>query len=120
MPDLPAYPENWYAAGALYSTVDDLRAFSDTLFGFKLIKRDTLDLMTKPGLDGYGYGLWAYDAEIDGKKFRVVKRPGQIMGAQAQLYHFLDLGITIVILSNTGTTNLDEFVKEIGDRVVRH
>ncbi len=118
VPDLPAYPENWYAAGALYSTVDDLRLFSDALFGLKLIKRESLALMTKPGLDGYGYGLWAYDVEVDGKKFRVVKRPGQIMGAQSQLYHFLDQDITIVILSNTGTTDLDEFVKQIGARIV--
>jgi D-alanyl-D-alanine carboxypeptidase len=119
VPDLPVYPENWYAAGSLYSTVDDLRLFSDALFGLALIKRDTLALMTKPGLDGYGYGIWAYDAEVDGKKFRVVKRPGQIMGAQAQLYRFLDLDITIIILSNTGTTDLDDFVKVIGERMVR-
>jgi D-alanyl-D-alanine carboxypeptidase len=119
VPDLPAYPENWYAAGAMYSTVDDLRLFSDALFGLKLIRRETVELLTTPGLDGYGYGLWAHDVEVDGKKFRVVKRPGRIMGAQAQLYHFLDQDITIVILSNTGTTNLDEFVQEIGARVVR-
>jgi CubicO group peptidase (beta-lactamase class C family) len=119
VPDLPVYPENWYAAGALYSTVDDVRLFADALFGLKLIKRDTLEQMIKPGLDGYGYGLWAYDAEVGGKKFRVVKRPGQIMGAQAQLYHFLDQDITVVILSNTGTTDLDDFVKVIGERMVR-
>ena len=55
---------------------------------------------------------------LHGKKFRVVKRPGQIMGAQAQLYHFLDQDITVVILSNTGTTDLDDFVKVIGERMV--
>jgi D-alanyl-D-alanine carboxypeptidase len=27
--DLPVYPENWYAAGGMYSTVDDLLIFSD-------------------------------------------------------------------------------------------
>jgi len=119
VPDLPVYPENWYAAGALYSTVDDVRLFADALFGLKLIKRDSLEQMIKPGLDGYGYGIWAYDAEIGGRKFRVVKRPGQIMGAQCQLYHFLDQDITVVILSNTGTTDLDDFVKVIGERMVR-
>jgi D-alanyl-D-alanine carboxypeptidase len=118
VPDFPVYPENWYAAGAMYSTVDDLRRFADALFGMKLVSRESLALMTKPGLDDYGYGLWAYETEIQGKKFRVVKRPGQIMGAQTQLYHFMDLDITIVILSNAGTTDLDEFVKEIGLRVV--
>jgi D-alanyl-D-alanine carboxypeptidase len=88
------------------------------VFGGKLLKKETLALMTKPGLDDYGYGLWSYEAKVNGKKHRVVKRPGRIMGAQAQLYHFLDDGVTIIILSNTGTTDLDEFVAEIGKKVV--
>lgn len=116
--DLPVYPENWYAAGGMYSTAADVLAFSNALFGGKLLKEETLALMIKPGLDDYGYGLWSYETTIDGRKHRVVKRPGQIMGAQSQLYHFLDDGVTIVILSNTGTTDLDEFVAEIGKRVV--
>lgn len=116
--DLPVYPENWYAAGALYSTAEDVLTFSNALFGGRLLKKETLALMTKPGLDDYGYGLWSYETKINGRKHRVVKRPGQIMGAQSQLYHFLDDGVTIIILSNTGTTNLDEFVAEIGKRVV--
>lgn len=116
--DLPVYPENWYAAGALYSTAEDVLTFSNALFGGRLLKKETLALLVKPGLDDYGYGLWAYDTKINGKKHRVVKRPGQIMGAQSQLYHFLDEDVTIIILSNTGTTDLDEFVAEIGKRVV--
>jgi D-alanyl-D-alanine carboxypeptidase len=88
--DLPVYPENWYAAGAMYSTVEDVLAFSNALFGStKLLKKKTLALMVTPGLDDYGYGVWSYETKIDGKKHRVVKRPGQIMGAQSQLYHFL-------------------------------
>lgn len=74
--------------------------------------------MIKPGLDDYGYGVWAYRTTINGRKHRVVKRPGQIMGAQSQLYHLPDDGVTVIILSNTGTTDLDEFVAEIGRKVV--
>lgn len=116
--DLPAYPENWYAAGAMYSTVQDVLAFSNALFGMKLLKKETLALMVTPGLDDYGYGLWAYETKVGDRKHRVVKRPGQIMGAQTQLYHFLDEDVTVIILSNTGTTDLDEFVAEIGKKVV--
>jgi D-alanyl-D-alanine carboxypeptidase len=74
--------------------------------------------MTKTGLDDYGYGLWSYEATVNGRKHRVVKRPGQIMGAQTQLYRLLDDDVTIILLSNTGTTDLDEFVAEIGKRAV--
>ena len=39
-------------------------------------------------------------------------------GAQAQLFHFLDQDVTVIILSNAGTTDLDQFVAEIGKRTV--
>lgn len=116
--DLPVYPENWYAAGAMYSTARDVAAFADALFGGRLLRPETLARMITPGLDGYGYGVWSYETQVDGKAYRVVKRPGQIMGAQAELYHFTDPDVTVVILSNVGTTDLDEFVAEIGKRVI--
>jgi len=116
--DLPVYPENWYAAGGMYSTVDDLLTFANALFGGSLLKQETVALMTKPGLDDYGCGLWSYETTINGRKHRVVKRPGQIMGAQTQLYRLLDDDVTVIILSNTGTTDLDEFVAEIGKKAV--
>lgn len=116
--DLPVYPENWYAAGAMYSTTGDLLKFSNTLFGLKLIRRATLDHMIKSGLDDYGYGLWSYETKIKGKKHPVVKRPGSIMGAQTQLFHVLDQDITIILLGNTGTLDTDVFVAEIAKNVV--
>jgi CubicO group peptidase (beta-lactamase class C family) len=119
VPDLPVYPENWYAAGAMYSTAADVLTFSNALFGGSLLKKETLDLMIKPGLDGYGYGVWSYESKMKGRTVRIVKRPGRIMGAQGQLYRMLDEDVTVVILSNNvGTTDMDEFVAKIGERVV--
>ena len=119
VPDLPVYIENWYAAGSMYSTANDLLKFSNALFGLKLIKKETLKRLTKPGLDNYGYGIWSYQIDLNNKKYYVVKRPGQIMGSQSMLFHFLDEDITIIILSNTGTANLDDFVYEISKRIVQ-
>ena len=34
------------------------------------------------------------------------------------VYRFLDEDVTVIILSNTGTTDLDEFVAQIGKKVV--
>lgn len=118
MPDLPVYPENWYAAGGMYSTAQDLLTFASALFGGKLISAASLALLIKPGLDDYGYGVWTYDTTIAGKKYHVVKRPGQIMGAQGQFYHFMAPDLTIVILNNVRNTDLDEFVAQIGKHSV--
>lgn len=116
--DLPVYIENWYAAGAMYSTAHDLLKFSDALFGAKLLRPETLALMLKPGLDDYGYGVWAYETRINNEKHRVVKRPGRIMGAQSMLFYLPRGNVTIIILSNTDATSLDEFAAEMGKRFI--
>ena len=36
----------------------------------------------------------------------------------ADLYHFMAPDLTVVILANTGTADLDQFVAEIGKRAV--
>lgn len=117
--DLPVYIENWYAAGAMYSTAADVLKFSDALFGGRLLKRETLEPMFTAGLDEYGYGVWVYnDYEIGGRKYQIIKRPGSIMGANAMLFHIREANATIIILSNTGTTDLDVFAAEIAKRAV--
>ena len=120
VPDLPVYIENWYAAGSMYSTTNDLSLFINALFGLKLLKQETLNKMFTPGLDQYGYGVWVHETyEINNKKFKVIKRPGQIMGAQSMLFHIIEDGSTIIILSNTGTTSLDDFAAEIAKKIIR-
>lgn len=117
--DLPFYTENIYAAGAMYSTVADVLKFSDALFGGKLLKKETLEQMFTAGLDEYGYGVWVYnDYPINGKKYKIVKRPGSIMGANSMLFRILEANTTIIILSNTGTTSLDQFAAELAKRAV--
>lgn len=117
--DLPVYPENWGAAGAMYSTPRDLATFADALFGGRLIKPSSLELMLRPGLDDYGYGAWSYMSKFDDRTWHVFKRPGLIMGAQAQLYHLVEPDITIILLANTSSTDLDEFVARIGREVAK-
>jgi CubicO group peptidase (beta-lactamase class C family) len=107
--DLPVYTENWYAAGAMYSTSSDLLKFSTALFGGKLLRPETLALMLTPGKDNYGYGLWVPSLELGGRRHRAAQRPGSIMGANAVLLRLLDEGLTVIVLSNTNTTSVDAF-----------
>jgi CubicO group peptidase (beta-lactamase class C family) len=118
--DLPVYLSNWYAAGAMYSTVEDIARFSDALFAGKLLKQETLNKMFASGLGEYGFGVWVYkDYQINHKMFTIIKRPGSIMGAQGMLFHVLEDGSTIIILSNTGTVSLDDFAADIAKQIIR-
>jgi D-alanyl-D-alanine carboxypeptidase len=120
VPDLPVYMENWYAAGAMYSTSNDLAIFTTALFGHKILKQETLNKMFASGLDEYAYGVWAFENyEIGNNKYKIIKRPGRIMGAQGMIFHILETGSTIIILSNTGTTSLDDFAAEIAKQIIQ-
>ncbi|MFC4870690.1 serine hydrolase domain-containing protein [Negadavirga shengliensis] len=120
VPDLPVYMENWYAAGAMYSTSSDILQFSEALFGLKLLQQESLDQMFVSGLGEYGYGVWVYeDYPINNKMYKIIKRPGRIMGAQAMLFHVLNEDATIIILSNTGTTSLDNFAADLADQMIK-
>lgn len=116
--DLPVYYENWDAAASMYSTVDDVMRFADALFGGRLVGPGTLRLMLTPGLDDYGYGLWSYTVARGGKRWRVAKRPGTMMGANAVLYRLIDRPATIVILANTNRVDLDVFAQYVADLLI--
>ncbi|HWU70457.1 MAG TPA: serine hydrolase domain-containing protein [Pseudoxanthomonas sp.] len=118
-PDLPSYPENWYASGAMYATPRDLLVFANALFGGKILGKDSLAQLLAPGLDDYGLGLWVYEAWSDGRAHRVAKRPGRIMGANTQLYRFLDCDLTVIVLANTDAVDTDDFVARVGSEVLR-
>jgi len=116
--DLPVYIQNWYSAGAMYSTASDLSTFLKALFSYKLLKKESLDLMLQPGLDKYGFGIWVYDLTLRGKNYKVYKRPGDIMGAQTMFIYLPDKELSIIILANTDAVNLDDFSNEIIDHLI--
>jgi len=117
--DLPVYIQNWYSAGAMYSTISDLSKFSESLFSGKLLKQESLNLMLSPGLDDYGFGVWVYYLELNGRKYKVIKRPGDIMGTKAQFVYLPDEYLSIIILANTDSADLDDFSYQIISHVVK-
>ena len=46
-----------YAAGSLYSTVEDLYLWDQALYGEKILTAKSKELMFKPNLNNYGYGF---------------------------------------------------------------
>lgn len=115
--ELPVYFENWHAAGALVSTAADVAAFSDALYGGKLVTAGSLREMLTPAKEEYAFGQWVAPTN-DGTGDRVAHRPGSIMGANAQLLRYVDDGLTVVILANSNAADLDRFAFFIGSALV--
>jgi CubicO group peptidase (beta-lactamase class C family) len=117
--DLPVYIQNWYAAGGMHSTADDLRTFADALYGGRLLKPDGLSEMLEPGLDEYGFGQWVAGQDVDGRTRRFAHRPGRIMGTNTLLLRMLDDDLTVVILANTNLVDTDDLGFSIARHVLR-
>lgn len=117
--DLPVYSQNWYAAGGMYSSADDLLIFADALYGNRLLSEQERAELLTPGLDEYGFGLWVSTLDIDGRMHRFAQRPGRIMGANTLLLRMLDDDITIIILANTNLVDTDRLGFQIARQALR-
>ena len=85
-----------YAAGALYSTTEDMLVWDQALYTEKLVSRKSLDETFTPFKGNYGYG-WSIDKKFDRKQ---VSHGGNINGFASDLIRFPDDKITVVVLSN--------------------
>jgi len=100
---------NAYAAGGLYSTVEDLYRWEQALVEGQLLSPESLDLMFTPhvyaeafGTD-YGYG-WLIDIK-DGH--RMVGHGGGLPGFHSYLEYFPEEQVSIIVLSNIETTDVN-------------
>lgn len=96
-----------HAAGALYSTVDDLYKWDRALYTEKLVPRAVLDRMFTPFKDGYAYG-WSIGSFAG---HRNIRHGGGINGFTTDISRFPDDDACIIVLNNFSTG----FVPEISD-----
>ena len=85
-----------YAAGALYSTTEDMLVWDQALYTEKLVSRKSLDETFTPFKGNYGYG-WSIDKKFERKQ---ISHGGNINGFASDLIRFPDDKITVVVLSN--------------------
>lgn len=85
-----------HAAGALYSTIEDLLRWEQGLFGGKVISAASLTRMTTPFKDGYAFGLIVQTA--NGRK--VMQHGGGIEGFNTYLGYYPETKTTVAVLGN--------------------
>ena len=112
--DEPYLIENFFAAGAMYSTVEDLLKFDTAIFNAKLLQPKTTELMLKfyPVFGNVAFGFWGSDGYGNfAEKFYY--RPGGILGSTANWIHTTETKKTIIVMSNTDATNLFELSEKL-------
>jgi CubicO group peptidase (beta-lactamase class C family) len=85
-----------YAAGSLYSTVEDLFAWNEALFSDKLLSAKSREAMMTVDKNNYAYGL-AVNQQFNRK---MVSHGGGINGFNTILARFPEEKVTIVVLRN--------------------
>ena len=98
-----------HAAGALYSTVEDLYLWDRVLYTEKLVKKSSLDKMFTPFKGNYAYG-WNVLSLFDRK---VINHGGGIDGFRTNIARYVDDDVCIVVLSNIETAPVDKISKDL-------
>ena len=110
---------NTTADGSLYFSVLDLAKWDAALYGEKLLKRSSFDLMWTPAKlkdgvpnkDGYGFGWF-----IENRRgHRVVSHDGAWQGFQTTIARYVDDHLTVVVLTNLEEGKPWEIAEHVAD-----
>ncbi|MFA6084570.1 serine hydrolase domain-containing protein [Mucilaginibacter sp.] len=103
------YIDNHFSAGAMYSTAQDLLIFDQAIFNHTLLKKSTVDVMLNPypKLGDVAFGFWVYPRKIGKTNTIFAERQGGGYGSESNWVHLIDKGVTLILLSNTETTDLN-------------
>ncbi|WP_138990529.1 serine hydrolase [Larkinella sp. C7] len=97
-----------YAAGSLYSTVEDLYRWDQLLYTDQLLSAASKKALFTPALAHYAYGWGVGNAKIGQRKDSVliVSHGGGINGFNTQFTRIPNDKHTVILLNNTGGTVL--------------
>ena len=93
-----------YAAGSLYSTVEDLYLWDQALYGEKILPAKSKELMFTPNLNNYGYGFVMTKAMLappNKLAVPVIQHNGGINGFNTVIVRMVAEKRLIVLLDNT-------------------
>ncbi len=99
-----------HAAGALYSTTEDLLRWEQALFAGKVVSAASLQKMTTPFKDNYAFGLMV--STVKGHK--VIEHSGGIQGFNTQMAFYPEDKLTVIVLSNLAPSAVGEIAARLG------
>lgn len=100
-----------HAAGALYSTTEDLLRWEQGLFGGKVVSPASLAKMTTPFKNDYALGVAVQTAS--GRK--VVQHGGGIDGFNTFLAYYPDDKLTVAVLANINGQTPNQIATKLAD-----
>ncbi len=106
-------PELLKGSGSLYSTIQDLRIWIESIENKSFLKKESYEKFLKNYGNNYGFGISVYES-FDQSVFG---HDGRVNGYIADYLHYKDSEITIIILGNIQTGVADFFRRDIAAMV---
>ena len=106
-----------YAAGSMYSTVEDLYLWDQALYADAIVSARSKELMFKPFLQNYAYGWAVTNAsfKVNDQPVQIVTHGGGINGFNTTIVRYVGRKGLIVLLDNTSQgQSLDRLSATIG------
>ena len=109
--------QNAYAAGAMYSTVEDLYLWDQALYADKLLSKKSKEIMFKPFLNNYAYGWGVRKIGLNASKdsLLVAAHTGGINGFNTIIFRMVDAKHLVVMLNNSGPARLNDMCQNIAN-----
>lgn len=102
-----------YAAGSLYSTVDDLLKWDQALYTDALLPASTRTAMFTPFKDGYAYGWTVQPPERTTSGKLQIGHGGGINGFSTMITRVPDDRVTVIVLGNVENVNAGNAARDI-------
>jgi CubicO group peptidase (beta-lactamase class C family) len=104
-----------FAAGALYSTVEDMYKWDQALYTDKLVSSQSKDKIFTPYMNNYGYGWGIREQEFGGVKKKVISHSGGIFGFNTIILRYVVDKNLIVLFCNVLPGELNGLSKGIAN-----
>lgn len=108
-----------HAAGAMYSTVEDLYLWDQALYGSQLLREENMELLFKKHIPsggsyyGYGWGIGEIPLGNTAERIGTISHGGGVNGFNTQITRIPSDKSFIVLLNNTGGAPLNEMTNAI-------
>lgn len=102
-----------YAAGALYSTVEDLLRWDQALYTEKLLPAASKTIMWTPFLQNYAYGWTIVEPSAATHGHRRHVHGGGINGFSANFIRLPDANVTAIVLANNESASSSTLARDL-------
>jgi CubicO group peptidase (beta-lactamase class C family) len=103
-----------YAAGSMYSTVDDILKWDQALYTEKLLPAAAKQLMWTPVKENYAYGWGVPPPAAAFGGHRRLAHSGGINGFSSMIVRLPDPNVTVIVLANNNTVNASAIARDVG------